>query len=579
MDFRQDPQVGYIPSSSEEEGGLSPLLQKEGRQRGDGMQSSNVVGRFPGSIKYLVWNEFCERFSFYGMKTILALYLLEHLRLSENQSTEMVHLFIVMSYATTVIGAVLSDSFWGKYRTILYLSVVYCAGNWVMASSASFPATASSTSTSAFWAASTGLILIAFGTGGIKPCVAAFGGDQIAYSLADGHVKDQIQRQFFSLYYFAINSGSFISTLLTPVLRARFSYTVAFAVPAVLMMCALFVFLLGQQTYIDVPPSGNILTDFFTIILDGIKLKMARKQDYLSRSGREEATNTVQLARAKQPRHWLDAATAKHDKTAVEDVKTVLRLLLFLLPTPLFWSLSDQQSSKWVFQAQRLDGRISWLGGLEIQPDQMQAFNPVFILLLIPLFDRAIYPLLEKGGIPLKPIWRMALGMLLTSLAFVLSALLQLAIDSHSDAHLTFLSSSHAFSQTGMAGMPNTTSSLSILWQVPQYFLITVGEILFSITGLEFAYSQAPQSMKSLIQSAWLFTVSAGNLLTVIIVAAIGNRLSKANEFFFFAGGCLVAMLLMIWLGSGFIYKSLPSPPSEEDPLLTDSTETQVSIT
>lgn len=67
---------------------------------------------FPVSIKYLVWNEFCERFSFYGMRTILALYLVQHLRLSENESTELVHLFIVACYATPLLGAFVSDCYW-----------------------------------------------------------------------------------------------------------------------------------------------------------------------------------------------------------------------------------------------------------------------------------------------------------------------------------------------------------------------------------------------------------------------------------------------------------------------------------
>jgi dipeptide/tripeptide permease len=74
--------------------------------------SQGYFASFPGSIKFLVWNEFCERFSFYGMRTILALYLVQHLRLSENESTELVHLFIVACYATPLLGAFISDCYW-----------------------------------------------------------------------------------------------------------------------------------------------------------------------------------------------------------------------------------------------------------------------------------------------------------------------------------------------------------------------------------------------------------------------------------------------------------------------------------
>jgi dipeptide/tripeptide permease len=118
----------------------------------------------------------------------------------------------------------------------------------------------------------------------------------------------------------------------------------------------------------------------------------------------------------------------------------------------------------------------------------VQALNPVLILAMIPLFDQIIYPFLEKHQVPLRPVPRMVAGMVLSALAFLLSGLLQIAMD-----------------QAG-------ATTLSMLWQIPQIMAITAGEILFSITGLEFAYSQAPDSMKSIVQAAWLFTTAAGKL-------------------------------------------------------------------
>lgn len=120
----------------------------------------------------------------------------------------------------------------------------------------------------------------------------------------------------------------------------------------------------------------------------------------------------------------------------------------------------------------------------------MQALNPVLILVMIPLFDQIIYPVLEYHRYSLRPVPRMVIGMILSAIAFLFSGLLQVAIDNHAASG----------------------ESLSILWQIPQYVVITAGEIMFSITGLEFAYSQAPDSMKAVVQSAWLFSVSAGKL-------------------------------------------------------------------
>lgn len=123
-----------------------------------------------------------------------------------------------------------------------------------------------------------------------------------------------------------------------------------------------------------------------------------------------------------------------------------------------------------------------------ISYSRVQALNAVLILLMIPLFNSIIYPFLENRGYSLPAIPRMVIGMALCTLAFLLSGLLQLAIDQRA----------------------STGETLPILWQVPQYVVMTAGEIMFSITGLEFAYSQAPDSMKSVVQSAWLLTVATG---------------------------------------------------------------------
>lgn len=248
----------------------------------------------------------------------------------------------------------------GKYRTVLYLSIVYCIGNWMMAASA-LPKADAGTQGTMFWSTAGALGLIAFGTGGIKPCVSAFGGDQIQYSLPDGPTKERLHRQFFSMYYFAVNAGSVLSTILTPVLRADFSYAIAFAVPAALMMCALLIFWLGRGTYVDRPPEGNVFGEVGGVVVDAIKLRRGRARGS----------------------HWLDSAKAKHDSSVVEDVKGLMRVLALLLPTPLFWSLFDQQSSKWIFQASTLDGRVPWLFNITIQPDQMQVRPSP------PLFNRA----------------------------------------------------------------------------------------------------------------------------------------------------------------------------------------------
>jgi dipeptide/tripeptide permease len=216
-----------------------------------------------------------------------------------------------------------------------------------------------STKTTVFWYTAGGLALIALGTGGIKPCAVAFGGDQIQYTLPDDPTRDHLHHQFFSIYYFAMSSGALISTILTPILRTCVSYSAAFALPAALMMCSLLIFWSGRHRYIDRPPEGNVFGEVGAVVIDAVKLR----------------------GRAGQGSHWLDSSKLKHNPTVVEDVKALFRVLILLLPMPLFACLFDQQSSKWVFQACNLDGHVPWLFNVVIQPDQMQVTHSDLLII------------------------------------------------------------------------------------------------------------------------------------------------------------------------------------------------------
>eukprot|EP00249_Psilotum_nudum_P005961 c19358_g1_i3 orf=703-2034(-) len=397
------------------------------------------------------------------------------------------------------------------------------------------------------------LVLVALGTGGIKPCIAAFGGDQIEECTSNGHVKDKLRGSFFSLYYFTINAGSLTSTLCTPILRSSLSYSVAFAVPAFLMMCAIIIFFLGRRAYVHKPPEKNVFVTVIKVIVDAIKLRNVESREDLNLAPLDVSRKSPCKSGS-----WLDVAKLRHNAEDVEDVKSLIQVLIILLPAPLFWSLFDQKASKWVFQSRDMDNGVRFLGDINILPDQMQVLNPFLILVMIPFFDQILYPCFQKRGFPLMPITRMLIGMLLCSLSFLISGLLQLAIESRAVEKNGFASTSSFMflSPKFLSGLTGTkTKKIHILWQIPQYIVITLGEILFSITGISFAYSQAPASMKSVIQSIWLLTEAAGNLFTVITVAIIGDRLSKANEFFIFSGMCTCAMLLMMWIGSTFIYR------------------------
>ncbi|KAF3426273.1 hypothetical protein E2986_07246, partial [Frieseomelitta varia] len=559
-----------------------------------------------------------------------------------------------------------------------------------------------------------GLVLIAIGTGGIKPCVAAFGGDQFILPQQERYLST-----FFSLFYFSINSGSLISTFLTPVLRSSVScfgdstcYSLAFLVPAILMTLSIVIFVLGKPLYKIVKPTGNVVLNVSRCISHAIYRKVTSKGE--------------------KRKYWLDYADDKYDRLLINDIKSALQVMVLFIPIPIFWALFDQQGSRWTFQATRMNGEI---GNFLIEPDQMQVFNPLLVLIFIPLFESWLYPLMGKIGLR-TPLRILSVGGFLASLSFVAAAVVELdlektypilpskdlaqlrvfntldcnvrvtvhdpelsialkSMDMWEDryieakgerklsyeadfsvcdqAGITALNktrgemlvlekqaTSWAITQNGLSHVYNDSidkssngnplirgliyvepsqpdvdleliqkdavvktlkinsslfhetelievahgvydirlnefvkkevplklggvytvvgsvtekgskvdlitvtepNTMHMLWLIPQYVIITMGEVMFSVTGLEFAFTQAPISMKSLLQACWLLTTAIGNLI-VVIVAEISIFDRQIFEFVLFAVLMFVDIIIFSIIAK--FYKYVDNPEDEE---------------
>jgi proton-dependent oligopeptide transporter, POT family len=437
--------------------------------------------RYPPQVKYIVGNEACERFSFYGMSSILTVYMLQHLLYGERDAKAYYHYFVMATYLTPLVGGWIADRFLGRYRTILWVSFAYVLGHGVLAA----------------WESRTGflvgLALIAMGAGGIKPCVSAFVGDQL------GAGQGTLLQRIYGWFYWVINLGSGTAKLLIPVLLDRHGPRVAFALPGVLMAIALLVFWAGHRHYVEAPPSGPKPHGFLRVVRDAVR----------------------RLGTGKPGQHWLDLAREGHPADSVEGAKAVFRILGVFAAVTLFWALFDQKGSSWVLQAKQMDLAV---GEVVLRPAQLQALNPFLILGLIPLFTWAIFPALERGGVSLPPLRKTTTGMFLPVLAFAAAAVLQTLIDAGRTPH--------------------------VLWQLPQYVFLTVGEVLVSVTGLEFSYTQAPRSMRSTIMSIWFLTVALGNLLTALVTELV--TFSGATYFWFFAGLMLAAAFAFRAIARGY---------------------------
>jgi dipeptide/tripeptide permease len=492
----------------------------------------------PPGIPYIVGNEAAERFSFYGMKTILVVFMTQYLRsaaggpdvMTEPESREWMHLFVASAYFFPIVGGIVADAFLGKYLTILLLSLVYCLGHLFLALMDLPEPLLEATFAPRGWLLA-GLALVAVGSGGIKPCVSAHVGDQFGQS--NRHLLERV--------FGSINFGSFFSTLLTPWLLHHHGPGWAFGVPGILMALATLVFWLGRHRFVHVPPRGR--------------------------------------------RYF--AETFGPDGRAA-----IARLVPLYLLVAVFWSLYDQSGGAWVQQAQQMNRRFLGVDWLE---SQIQAINPLLVLLFIPLSTLVVYPAVGRL-IAVTPLRKILAGFALTAVAFAITAHAQGLIDREAAGFrgrvaavpadgIDLAATEAAIRGTGLQATASTFAAAatvppdeataarldaavaagvavtrdggriearwpSVGWQLLAYVVITAAEILVSITCLEFSYTQAPPQMKSLVMSLYLLSVSLGNLFTALVNAvmqdAAGRPLLAGAHYYWFFTGCMVAATLLL---------------------------------
>lgn len=482
---------------------------------------------FPPQIKYIVGNEGCERYSYYGMRSILTVFMTQTLLMTDTHATEVMHLFMGACYLLPLFGSYIADRVWGRYKTILYLSFFYCIGHAVLA-----------IFEGSEMGLYSGLALIALGSGGIKPCISAFVGDQ--FKSDQKHLLNKV----YDLFYFMINFGSFFSTLITPLTLKYYGPSVAFGIPGVLMFIATGIFWLGNRQYVKVPPTGPDSDSFWSILCRGLfhNFKLGTNNNLLGFVGVAVLIGitifallnygltgafvaplvfSVVVILAGYKSFW-GYIEKHHPKKRVEEFRIALNIARVFSMISVFWALFDQHASTWILQAEQmvrvtrieLFGKVLFEG--EILSSQFSAINPIFVMIMIPVYTYGIYPMFDKFY-PLTALRRMGWGFMVAAIGFATAALIQYPIDGGAQVH--------------------------IMWQTLQYLLMTAAEVMISITGLTFAYTQAPKSMKSTIMSFWLLSVFIGNLLTAFIVKISIFPVNTGNFYMFFAGLIFVAGL------------------------------------
>ncbi|XP_038060134.1 solute carrier family 15 member 4-like [Patiria miniata] len=494
-----------------------------------------------GVVLCILVCELCERMTYYSIAGNLVLYCTNELKFTSADATTVTFIFTGTSYFVPVIGGWIADTVSGKYNAILGAALIYCIGT-TMLPIISIDFTHYGPHLGLTVGQQRGffmfsLAVIAIGTGGIKSNVGPFGAQQLD-DLGEGPVKS-----FFNWFYWFINVGSAIAFSAVVYVQQQIGFDVGYAIPAVSIVVAISMLMIGKRWYRMKPPQGSVFTTVAKIIweaLSRIRQPNARKCEM-----------TTWLDRAKQSfgGHFPDFK--------VDEVRSLGRIIPVFIVIVFYWTVYNQMSTTYLLQGERM--RLVY-GDFTIPVAALSLFNAAIILVMIPFVDRLLYPFMERIGYPLSKLKRIGIGMVLAVFSMILAA----GVEFGRKANIN----EYGYFPQVVAGQTFNASDLSVFAQVPQYAFIGASEIFTSITGLEFAYSQSPKSMQGVVMGLFLVTTGLGSYIGSLLVIVVNAITSSSGEwipdevnyghleFFFLVLAVIMAIDFgcFLFIARGYIY-------------------------
>ncbi|KAI8139324.1 POT family-domain-containing protein [Fennellomyces sp. T-0311] len=459
-----------------------------------------VPDSVPITAYLVILIEFCERFTYYGLSGPFQNYIQypdpgEYpaqqpgaMGKGHQTATALTTFFQFWCYVTPIIGAVIADQYLGKYKAILYFSIIYFVGLLILTCTAIPSAIAHG---SAFPGYIVSIIIIGLGTGGIKANVSPLVAEQ--YRSRSPYVKtlkngnrvivtpQATYTKIFNMFYWGINIGS-LSAIATTELEKNVGFWPAYLLPTCMFVPCICVVVLGRKRYVQAPPRGSVFLEAGRLLwLSMFKVK-----------GGLEACKPSNLALT----HPDIAAKVTHDDVFVDELRRALRACVIFCWFPIFWLCYAQITNNLISQASTM------LTG-NVPNDIMQNIDPISLIILVPLFEYVIYPTLRRFNLSPGPILRISIGFFFASVAMGYTAGIQAKI----------------YASPPYFDHPEGQNWVSAAYQIPSYFFVALSEIFANVTGMEYAYKKAPESMKSIVMALYLLTNCFASILAFALVS------------------------------------------------------------
>ncbi|XP_050209248.1 protein NRT1/ PTR FAMILY 5.14-like isoform X2 [Mercurialis annua] len=503
------------------------------------------------SASFIIAVEVAERFAYFGISCNLITYLTTYLGQSTATAAENVNIWSGTSTLLPLVGAVVADSFLGRYCTIILASFVYILGLSLLTLSAALTSQNitkcrnSENKTSCeppryqvmlFFLS---LYLVAVGQGGHKPNVQAFGADQF-----DGkHPKEKIAKNsFFNWWLFSLSFGIAFTFIALVYIQENLNWVLGFGIPCIALLAALLIFLIGSRTYrySDKKNIKNPFTCAGHVISRAIgNCRKAWKNS--SRIARETEEGAFLIDQSELFKFENEAQVQIGDGAMKDEARALLRLIPIWV-TSLPYAIVFAQIGTF-FTKQGLTMDTTFFPGFQIPPASLQSFVTFPIIILIPIYDRIFLPLARflsgnRHGITM--LQRAGTGMIISTSSMVIASLIE----------QKRLKTARDY---GLVDLPNTKIPMSIWWLVPQYVLCGVSDV-FTIVGLqEFFYDQVGDDLRSVGLSLFFSVMGVGHFLSSFLVRVIdrvtdrdgleswfSNNLNRAHLDYFY---CLLAIL------------------------------------